>query len=141
MRRILVADDDRPTVPPHRRNIAVVFQSYALFPHLPSPRTSALALMRKLPKAESAARVAEALELVSLTGFEDRQPRQLSGGQQQRVALARALVSAPAVLLIDEPLGALDKRLRETMQVELRRLQQQLGITTVSVTHDPSRPS
>jgi putative spermidine/putrescine transport system ATP-binding protein len=135
--QILVADEDITDRPAHRRNIGVVFQQYALFPHLTVAQNVAYPLeMRRVRRAEIRSRVGAALDLVRLQGFETRYPRQLSGGQQQRVALARALVFEPPVLLMDEPLGALDKRLRETMQVELRRLQQQLGITTVSVTHD-----
>ena len=135
--QILVADEDITERPAHRRNIGVVFQQYALFPHLTVFANVAYPLeMRRLGRAELKSRVDAALDLVRLHGFESRYPRQLSGGQQQRVALARAIVFEPPVLLMDEPLGALDKRLRETMQVEVRRLQQQLGITTVSVTHD-----
>jgi ABC-type Fe3+/spermidine/putrescine transport system ATPase subunit len=123
--------------PAHRRNIGVVFQQYALFPHLTVFGNVAYALeMRRRPRAEIRSRVDAALALVRLQGFESRYPRQLSGGQQQRVALARSIVFEPPVLLMDEPLGALDKRLREVMQVEIRHLQRQLGITTVSVTHD-----
>ena len=123
--------------PAHKRNIGVVFQQYALFPHLTVFQNIAYPLeMRKGSKAEIRRRVESALSLVRLQGFESRYPRQLSGGQQQRVALARAIVFEPRVLLMDEPLGALDKRLREAMQVEIRHLQKQLGITTVSVTHD-----
>jgi spermidine/putrescine ABC transporter ATP-binding subunit len=123
--------------PPYRRNIGVVFQQYALFPHLTVFQNVAYPLeMRRTPKVEIAQRVRRALGLVRLDGFADRHPRQLSGGQQQRVALARAIVFEPPVLLMDEPLGALDKRLREDMQVEVRHLQRELGITTVSVTHD-----
>jgi spermidine/putrescine ABC transporter ATP-binding subunit len=135
--QILLADEDITERPAHRRNIGVVFQQYALFPHLTVFANVAYPLeMRRLGRAEIKSRVDAALDLVRLHGFESRYPRQLSGGQQQRVALARAIVFEPPVLLMDEPLGALDKRLRETMQVEVRRLQQQLGITTVSVTHD-----
>jgi len=135
--QILVADQDITERPAHRRNIGVVFQQYALFPHLTVFDNVAYSLeMRRYGRAEVKSRVGAALDLVRLQGFEARYPRQLSGGQQQRVALARAIVFEPPVLLMDEPLGALDKRLRETMQVEVRRLQQQLGITTVSVTHD-----
>ena len=123
--------------PAHKRNIGMVFQQYALFPHLTVFGNVAYPLeMRRRPRAEIKERVAAALELVRLQRFEQRYPRQLSGGQQQRVALARAVVFEPPVLLMDEPLGALDKRLRETMQVEIRHLQRQLGITTLSVTHD-----
>src|SRR2546428_5589183 len=123
--------------PAHKRNIGVVFQQYALFPHLTVFQNVAYPLeMRRRSKAETRTRVEAALGLVRRQGFESRYPKQLSGGQQQRVALARAIVFEPPVLLMDEPLGALDKRLREVMQVEIRHLQKQLGITTVSVTHD-----
>jgi putative spermidine/putrescine transport system ATP-binding protein len=135
--QILVGGEDITERPAHRRNIGVVFQQYALFPHLTVSQNVAYPLeMRRYGRAEIRSRVGAALDLVRLQGYETRYPRQLSGGQQQRVALARAIVFEPPVLLMDEPLGALDKRLRETMQVEVRRLQQQLGITTVSVTHD-----
>jgi len=134
---IVVGGADITDRPPHRRNIGVVFQQYALFPHLTVFQNVAYSLeMRRAPRGEIARRVARALELVRLQGYGDRYPRQLSGGQQQRVALARAIVFEPPVLLMDEPLGALDKRLREVMQVEVRHLQRELGITTVSVTHD-----
>jgi putative spermidine/putrescine transport system ATP-binding protein len=124
-------------IPVHRRNIGMLFQNYALFPHMTVGENVAFGLeARRIPRAEAAARVADALALVQLPGFGDRLPSQLSGGQQQRVALARCLVVEPALLLLDEPLGALDKSLRESMQVELRALQQRLGITTIMVTHD-----
>jgi len=124
-------------VPVHRRNIGMLFQNYALFPHLSVAENVAFGLeMRGVGRAEAAAKVAQALDLVQLSRYGDRLPAQLSGGQQQRVALARAIVIAPAMLLLDEPLGALDKGLRESMQVELRALQHRLGITTVMVTHD-----
>jgi putative spermidine/putrescine transport system ATP-binding protein/spermidine/putrescine transport system ATP-binding protein len=125
------------TVPPYRRNFSMVFQSYALFPHLNVTENVAFGLrMRGTPRDDRSRAVREALELVKLGPLADRYPRQLSGGQQQRVALARAIVIKPAVLLLDEPLGALDKMLREEMQIELRSLQQRLGITAVFVTHD-----
>ena len=124
-------------IPVHRRNIGMLFQSYALFPHLDVAANVAFGLqMRRLPKAETATKVANALAMVKLSHLADRMPHQLSGGQQQRVALARALVIEPAVLLLDEPLGALDKKLREGMQIELSQLQRRLGLTTLMVTHD-----
>ena len=124
-------------VPVHKRNIGMLFQSYALFPHLTVAQNVAFGLeMRGIRRRAATQRVREALDLVQLGGHEDRLPSQLSGGQQQRVALARALVIEPAMLLLDEPLGALDKSLRESMQVELRLLQRRLGVTTVMVTHD-----
>jgi putative spermidine/putrescine transport system ATP-binding protein len=131
--------DGRPItgVPVHRRNIGMLFQNYALFPHMTVAENVAFGLeARHIPRREARARVADALALVQLGGYGDRMPAQLSGGQQQRVALARCLVVEPALLLLDEPLGALDKSLRESMQVELRALQQRLGITTILVTHD-----
>jgi putative spermidine/putrescine transport system ATP-binding protein len=124
-------------VPVHKRNIGVVFQQYALFPHLTVFENLAYPLrMRRFSRSEIERRVETAVAMVRLTGFEGRHPRALSGGQQQRVALARAIVFEPQLLLMDEPMGALDKRLRELMQVEVRQLQRELGITTVSVTHD-----
>ena len=124
-------------VPVHRRNIGMLFQSYALFPHLTVAENVMFGLeMRRIQRRSAGLRVGEALDLVQLGGHQDKLPSQLSGGQQQRVALARALVIEPAMLLLDEPLGALDKSLRESMQVELRLLQRRLGITTVMVTHD-----
>ncbi len=124
-------------VPPHKRRVNTVFQKYALFPHLNVFENVAFGLrIAKLPQKEVEQRVTEMLEIVSLKGFEKRKPDQLSGGQQQRVAIARALVNRPEVLLLDEPLGALDLRLRKDMQNELKRIQQQLGITFIYVTHD-----
>jgi spermidine/putrescine transport system ATP-binding protein len=135
--RILLDGSDVARVPPHKRNVNTVFQSYALFPHLDVTKNVAFGLKyQKLDKAERAKRVAEALELVNLTEFAHRKADQLSGGQQQRVALARALVLQPRVLLLDEPLGALDAKLRKSLQVELKALQAELGITFVFVTHD-----
>src|ERR1700761_10793 len=131
--------DDRPItdVPVHRRNIGMLFQNYALFPHMSVAENIAFGLeTRGIKGAAAKERVAAALQLVQLPEYGDRIPAQLSGGQQQRVALARALVVQPILLLLDEPLGALDKALRESMQVELRSLQRRLGITTVMVTHD-----
>ena len=124
-------------VPPHKRQINTVFQKYALFPHLDVFENIAFGLrIAKVPEAEIRQRVTEMLEVVSLKGFDRRRIDQLSGGQQQRVAIARALVNSPKVLLLDEPLGALDLRLRKDMQNELKRIQQQMGITFIYVTHD-----
>ena len=124
-------------VPPHKRDLGMVFQDYALFPHMNVFENVAFPLgIRKLPKTEIGAKVASVLEVVKLAGFEDRRPNQLSGGQQQRVALARALVFGPRLVLMDEPLGALDKQLREQMQLEIKHIQEDLGITVVYVTHD-----
>ncbi|BDZ54220.1 spermidine/putrescine import ATP-binding protein PotA [Agromyces marinus] len=124
-------------LPPYRRDVNTVFQAYALFPHMSVAENVAYGLQqRRTPKAEVRERVSEALELVQMRRFADRKPTQLSGGQQQRVALARALVNRPSVLLLDEPLGALDRQLREEMQLELKLLQARLGITFVFVTHD-----
>ena len=124
-------------VPPHKRQINTVFQKYALFPHLNVFENIAFGLrIAKVPEKEIRQRVTEMLEVVSLKGFEERRVDQLSGGQQQRVAIARALVNRPKVLLLDEPLGALDLRLRKDMQIELKRIQQQMGITFIYVTHD-----
>jgi putative spermidine/putrescine transport system ATP-binding protein len=124
-------------IPVHKRNVGMLFQNYALFPHLTVAQNIAFGLeMRKIPKAEALKKADAALAMVRLEGFGTRYPHQLSGGQQQRVALARALVIEPAVLLLDEPFGALDKKLRENMQIEMRQLQQRLGITTLMVTHD-----
>jgi putative spermidine/putrescine transport system ATP-binding protein len=121
----------------NRRGLGIVFQSYALFPHMTVAQNVAFGLeMRGVPAAERARRVGETLELVHLGGMADRYPRELSGGQRQRVAMARALVVRPPVLLLDEPMGALDAKLREEMQIELRALQHRVGITTIMVTHD-----
>ena len=134
---ILVNGRSITRVPVHQRNIGMLFQNYALFPHLTVAENVTFGLeMRGIKRRAATERVQEALDLVQLGGHEKKLPSQLSGGQQQRVALARALVIEPAMLLLDEPLGALDKNLRETMQVELRLLQRRLGITTVMVTHD-----
>jgi putative spermidine/putrescine transport system ATP-binding protein len=128
---------DVSDVPPYRRDVNTVFQDYALFPHMSVAENVAYGLrVRGVAAAERARRAAEALALVKLADFGARRPHQLSGGQKQRVALARALVNRPRVLLLDEPLGALDLKLREEMQVELKGLQRQLGITFVYVTHD-----
>jgi spermidine/putrescine transport system ATP-binding protein len=135
--RILLAGTDVTGVPPFKRDVNTVFQSYALFPHLDVQRNVAFGLeRRKLDRAEIRTRVAQALELAQLTGMEKRKPGQLSGGQQQRVALARALVNRPRALLLDEPLGALDLRLRRQLQLELKRIHQDVGLTFVHVTHD-----
>jgi spermidine/putrescine transport system ATP-binding protein len=123
--------------PPYQRNTNMVFQSYALFPHMTIARNVAFGLeMKKVPKTDIQRRVQEALEMVRLHGYGPRKPNQLSGGQQQRIALARALVNRPEVLLLDEPLGALDLKLRKEMQIELKTLQREVGITFVYVTHD-----
>jgi len=135
--QILLDGTDVEQVPAHKRNVNTVFQSYALFPHLDVAGNVAFGLKyRRLTKQEQRAQVKEVLDLVQLAGFEGRKPSQLSGGQQQRVALARALVLSPRVLLLDEPLGALDKRLRRDLQVELKALQHNIGVTFVFVTHD-----
>jgi spermidine/putrescine transport system ATP-binding protein len=124
-------------LPPYRRNVNTVFQNYALFPHLTIFENVAFGLRRKGVKSDDIkSRVTEMLKLVELPGFEARKPTQISGGQAQRVALARALINRPAVLLLDEPLGALDLKLRKQMQVELKRIQQEVGITFIYVTHD-----
>ena len=124
-------------VPPNRRPVNLVFQNYALFPHMTVERNVTFGLeMKGVPTAEIRPRVAQALEMVQLGGKLERFPDQLSGGEQQRVALARALVNHPAVLLLDEPLGALDKQLRQEMEVELKALQERVGITFICVTHD-----
>jgi len=135
--RIEVGGVDITALPPERRQTAMLFQSYALFPHMTVAQNVAFGLkMRRLGRAEIAAKVVAALALVRLDELAGRYPAELSGGQQQRAALARALVTEPQLLLLDEPFGALDQNLREAMQVELRKLQQRLGITTILVTHD-----
>jgi spermidine/putrescine transport system ATP-binding protein len=124
-------------LPPYRRNVNTVFQNYALFPHLTIFENVAFGLRRRhVPKPDIRTRVTDMLALVELAGYESRRPNQISGGQAQRVALARALINRPAVLLLDEPLGALDLKLRKQMQVELKRIQQEVGITFIYVTHD-----
>ncbi|GHG98117.1 ABC transporter ATP-binding protein [Pseudodonghicola xiamenensis] len=134
---ITVGGRDVSALPPSRRNMGFVFQNYALFPHMTVAQNVAFGLeMRKLGRAEIETRVTGALERVRLGAFRDRYPRQLSGGQQQRVALARALVVEPDVLLLDEPLSNLDASLRQEMKIEIRQLQQALGLTTIFVTHD-----
>jgi putative spermidine/putrescine transport system ATP-binding protein len=126
-------------LPPHRRELGIVFQSYALFPHMTVGENIAFPLsVRRLPRAEIRTRVQRALATVRLDGYAERRPAQLSGGQQQRVALARAMVFEPQLVLMDEPLGALDKKLREHMQIELKRLHAETGLTVVYVTHDQS---
>ncbi len=135
--RIFLGDQDVVGQPPYKRDVNTVFQSYALFPHMSIEDNIAFGLERKgVAKGELKNRVAEMLELVGLSGFGKRKPKQLSGGQQQRVALGRALVNHPRVLLLDEPLGALDLKLRKQMQLELKRIQHEVGITFVHVTHD-----
>jgi len=134
---VYLGEQDVTGLPPYKRDINTVFQSYALFPHLDVFENVAFGLRRKhVEKSQVKTRVTEALRLVDLPGFETRKPSQLSGGQQQRVALARALVNQPQVLLLDEPLGALDLKLRKQMQLELKRIQEEVGITFVYVTHD-----
>ncbi|MBF0280082.1 MAG: ABC transporter ATP-binding protein [SAR324 cluster bacterium] len=133
--------DDRPInhIPPHKRGIGMVFQNYALFPHMTISENLAFPLeVRRMQKPEREQRVKKALEMVQLEGFGDRRPGQLSGGQKQRVAVARALVFDPELVLMDEPLGALDKNLREQMQYEIKHIHENLGVTVVYVTHDQS---
>lgn len=135
--RILIGGQDVTALPPERRDIGIVFQNYAIFPHMSVAENIAFGLkLRKKPRNEITRAVREALAQVGLTGFEDRYQRNLSGGQQQRVALARVLVTQPRILLLDEPLSALDKALREEMKFWIKDLQQRLGITTIYVTHD-----
>nr|WP_268913435.1 ABC transporter ATP-binding protein [Corynebacterium uropygiale] len=135
--RIELDGEDLTALPPHRRPVNTVFQSYALFPHMSVAENVAYGLRRnKVPRAEIPARVKESLSLVRMDHLADRKPHQLSGGQQQRVAMARALVNRPTVLLLDEPMSALDRQLREEMQLELIRLHTDLGLTFIFVTHD-----
>jgi putative spermidine/putrescine transport system ATP-binding protein len=135
--RILLHGADVTTVPPFDRDVNTVFQDYALFPHMSVGDNVGYGLVvRKVPRDERTRRVAEALRMVRLEGYDHRRPGQLSGGQRQRVALARALVNRPRLLLLDEPLGALDLKLREEMQIELKQIQQEVGITFIYVTHD-----
>jgi len=135
--RVLIDGADIAALPPYRRNLGFVFQSYALFPHMTVAQNIAYPLARRqVPKAEARRRVAEIMDLVQLGHLAARKPAELSGGQQQRVALARALVFRPRALLLDEPLAALDRQLRESLQDELRRLHRELGVTVVLVTHD-----
>ena len=133
--------DSKPisNIPPHKRGIGMVFQNYALFPHMTVYENLSFPLrVRKIPKDEADKKIDKALSMVSLQGFESRMPMQLSGGQQQRVAVARALVFDPQVVLMDEPLGALDKNLRENMQYEIKHIHESIGVTVVYVTHDQS---
>jgi putative spermidine/putrescine transport system ATP-binding protein len=135
--RVVLAGRDVTDLPPYERDVNTVFQDYALFPHMSVGDNVAYGLrIRKVPKAERLRRVADALRMVRLEGFEKRRTTALSGGQRQRVALARALVNQPSVLLLDEPLGALDLKLRQQMQIELKAIQQRVGLTFVYVTHD-----
>jgi spermidine/putrescine ABC transporter ATP-binding subunit len=135
--QVVVDGEDVTSLPPHRRNVGFVFQGYALFPHLTVSQNVAFGLReRRIPKAEAAERVTRTLELVRLAHLGHRKPKQLSGGQQQRVALARALVIEPSILMLDEPLAALDRKMREEMQSELRQLLKRLNTTAVLVTHD-----
>ncbi len=135
--KIRINGADVSAVPAHKRAIGMVFQRLALFPHMTAADNIAYPMRRRgFPKAAIAPRVAEMLDLVRLPGYGDRRPHELSGGQQQRVAIARALSFRPDLLLLDEPLSALDKKLREDMQLEFRRIQQDLGVTTINVTHD-----
>jgi ABC-type Fe3+/spermidine/putrescine transport system ATPase subunit len=135
--RVFIGDADVTGLPPQKRDTAMVFQQYALFPHLNVAQNVAFGLkVRRLPRAEVEARVRAVLDLVQLGAYAERFPNQLSGGQKQRVALARAVVLNPKILLLDEPLGALDLKLREELQVEIKRVQSALGVTTLFVTHD-----
>ncbi len=135
--RVWLDGQDITNVVPNKRDVNTVFQNYALFPHMTVADNIAYGLkLRKLPRKEISAKVEEMLKLVQLTGYDKRMPEQLSGGQRQRVAIARAVVNEPKVLLLDEPLGALDLKLRRQMQLELKRIQKQLGITFIYITHD-----
>ena len=135
--QVLLEGKDVADLPPNRRDINTVFQNYALFPHMNVEANIGYGLrIKKRPKAEIRDRVKNMLELVQLEGYEKRMPAELSGGQKQRVAIARALINSPKLLLLDEPLGALDLKLRRTMQTELKRLQKKLGITFLYITHD-----
>jgi spermidine/putrescine transport system ATP-binding protein len=137
--KVLLYGTDVTSVPPNRRDVNMVFQNYALFPHMTVAQNIAFGLERKgVSKAETRTRVGDILDLVELSGRDRRRPKELSGGQQQRVALARALINKPRALLLDEPLGALDLKLRQTMQIELKSIQREVGITFVYVTHDQS---
>ena len=134
---ILIGEKDITVLPPEKRDVGMTFQNYALFPHMTVAENIAFPLkMKKVPKQEIADKIKKALELVRLSGFESRYPKQLSGGQQQRISLARSIVFDPSLLLMDEPLGALDKKLRQHMQLELKQLQRKLQMTVVYVTHD-----
>lgn len=134
---VLLGDQDITNIPPAKRDIGMVFQNYALFPHMTVAENIAFPLqMRKVSKGECRERVENALNVIDMAGYGDRLPKQLSGGQQQRVALARAVVFRPKLLLLDEPFGALDRKLREQMQLEVCRLQRRLGLTAIFVTHD-----
>lgn len=134
---VILEGRDVTALEPHKRDVNTVFQNYALFPHMDVASNIAYGLkIRKVPKAEQKKKVEEALALVKLSGYGKRYPSELSGGQKQRVAIARALVNNPSVLLLDEPLGALDLQLRRQMQIELKRLQKKLGITFIYITHD-----
>jgi putative spermidine/putrescine transport system ATP-binding protein len=137
--RIQIGGRDVTDLPPYKRNTGLVFQSYALFPHMSVAQNVGFGLeMRRVPKADRDKRVRDALARVRLAQYAERMPRELSGGQQQRVALARALVFEPKLILMDEPLGALDKQLREQLQIEIKHLHERLGVTMVYVTHDQS---
>ena len=133
----MFGNKDLSTIPPHKRPVNTVFQKYALFPHMNVFENIAFGLkIKNVPKEQIKEKVTEMLKLVALSGFEKRRIESLSGGHQQRVAIARALVNEPEVLLLDEPLGALDLKLRKEMQIELKKIQQRLGITFIFVTHD-----